>query len=125
MDMARNKLSFIILILIGLSILGLFSVLSGDTLRVLINFLVVIGVSLTIFAVIYFVFLKNQQTNDDMKKYKQAVKQSKAKYGSKQDYKRAVSVKHSDKKKRMRRGAHLRVIEGGHKENKKDRAIPK
>ena len=123
--MIRNKLSFVILILIGLSMLGLFSILSGETLRVLLNFLIVIGVSLTIFAVIYFVFLKNRQTSDQMKKYKQAVKQSKAKYGPKQDYKKSVNNKHSNKKKKSKRAPHLRVIEGGHKENKKDRAIPK
>lgn len=55
-----------------------------------------------------------------MKKYKQAVKQSKAKYG-KANYKTHPS-KPAMKKKRSRRVAHLRVIDGN-KDKKKDRVI--
>lgn len=121
--MVRNKFSIIVYILIGLAILGLFTQLTGNTLRFFINIFIMIGVGLTIFAVIYYVFIKNEEQSDEMKKYKQAVKQSKAKYSKANKYK-GYSNKPAIKKRRNRRASHLRVIDGN-KDKKKDRAISK
>jgi len=123
--MARNKFSILVFILIGLALLGLFTQLTGNTLRFFLNILIMVGVGATIFAVIYFVFIKNQESSNEMKKYKKAVKQSKAKYSQTTNYKNS-NKKSSDlhKKKRTRRAPHLRVIDGN-KEKRKDRVISK
>jgi len=122
--MARNKFSTFVYILIGFAIIGLITQLTGNTIGFLTNIIIMAVITAAIFGIIYLVFMKkgNSSSNDEMKKYKKAVKQSKAKYNQTQGY---TVMNHKQgspqKKKRNRRASHLRVIEGN-KEKRKDRA---
>jgi len=82
-----------------------------------------VGVGVAIFAVLYFLVLR-QRPSSEMKKYKQAVKQSKIKYkDSPQNAGRTSKKTNSSntRRKQRRRASHLRVIEGN-KGSKKKRA---
>lgn len=125
--MARNKFSVFVFIIIGLAVVGLFSQLFTNTANFFTNIFMMLGVGIAFFAVIYFVFLRKRAPSDDMKKYKQAVKQSKAKYKQYQsasnpstntNKKQSVRLK---KSRNSRRATHLRVIDGN-KSKGKDRA---
>lgn len=112
-------------VIIGLAVIGLFSQLFNNTAHFFGRIFTMLGVSIAIFAVIYFVFLKKRAPSSDMKKYKQAVKQSKAKY--KTNNKKSVRQKSPQplnmKKKATKRATHLRVIDGnGNKQKRKNRA---
>src|SRR5699024_3715662 len=111
---------------IGLAILGAISQLFTNTAAFLGNILMMLGFGAAIFVVIYFVFLRKRTPSTDSKKYKQAVKQSKAKYNNNNISKPAVkSTKRSNpqqmKKKSNRLASHLRVIDGN-KSKRKNRA---
>ncbi|MEW9677510.1 SA1362 family protein [Lentibacillus sp. L22] len=123
--MIRNKFSVFVYVIIGLAVIGLFSQLFNNTAHFFGRIFTMLGVSIAIFAVIYFVFLKKRAPSSDMKKYKQAVKQSKAKY--KTNNKKSVRQKSPQplnmKKKATKRATHLRVIDGnGNKQKRKNRA---
>lgn len=85
-------------------------------------------IGLIIFGIIYFVFIKNKAPSNDMKKYKKAVRQSKAKY-KKDNSHLTKSTKITNQKKTnlikknrtKRSAAHLKVIDGN-KTKRKDRA---
>ncbi|MGY0693017.1 SA1362 family protein [Virgibacillus sp. FSP13] len=120
--MNRNKFSILIYIIIGLAVIGLVSQLFTNTTSFITSIFTMIGFGLAVFAVIYFVFLRNRAPSSDMKKYKQAVKQSKSKY---KDTKKQPQTKHTQplqmKKKTHKRASHLRVIDGN-KHKRKNRA---
>ncbi|MEC5422277.1 SA1362 family protein [Virgibacillus sp. C22-A2] len=123
--MNRRRLPIVLYIIIGLAVIGLFSQLFTNTIGFLTNIIVMIAVGIAIFSVIYFVFLKNRAPSNDMKKYKQAVKQSKSKYQQHSHSvpstsKSIVLNKKKPKKKINKRAPHLRVIDGNKKG--KDRA---
>ncbi|MFD1038460.1 SA1362 family protein [Virgibacillus byunsanensis] len=122
--MVRNKFSSLIYIIIGLAVIGLISQLFTNTANFFMNIVVMVGFGLAIFAVVYFLFFKKRATSSDMRKYKQAVKQSKSKY--KQQTKSPTSSTKRPhalqmKKKQTKRASHLRVIDGN-KQKRKDRA---
>ncbi|PAV29091.1 hypothetical protein CIL05_14045 [Virgibacillus profundi] len=125
--MARKKVSLLIYIIIGLALVGLVTQLFTNTANFITNLFVMIGIGVAIFAVIYFVFLRNRAPSNDMTKYKKAVKQSKAKYknpkATSQSYNAAAkkSKPVPPKKKVSKRASHLRVIDGN-KTKRKDRA---
>ncbi|WP_156290820.1 SA1362 family protein [Oceanobacillus salinisoli] len=127
--MARNKWSLLFYVIIGFGVIGLFSQLFTQPGSFFISIFTTLGIGLAIFAVIYFVFLKNRAPSNDMKKYKKAVRQSKAKYKSEKPRGANASTKLASKKqpnlikkKRNKRTAsHLKVIDGN-KAKRKDRA---
>lgn len=127
--MKRNKIAILVYLIIGLAIIGLFSQLIGNTKNFLINILMMIGIAVIIFAVFYYLFFRKRGTSDEMKKYKQAVKQSKQKYKSNPSPKKTTEnskVNRNSKnlavnRKGKKRATHLRVIEGN-KSKGKDRA---
>ncbi|RKQ37768.1 SA1362 family protein [Oceanobacillus halophilus] len=127
--MARNKWSWLFYVIIGLGVVGLLSQLFTQPGSFFRSIFTTLGIGLAIFALIYFVFLKNRAPSNDMKKYKKAVRQSKEKY-----HKDAPNIPSKNakpltkkqpnliKKKRTKRTAsHLKVIEGN-KSKRKDRA---
>ncbi|AVQ99349.1 hypothetical protein OBCHQ24_10095 [Oceanobacillus iheyensis] len=124
--MQRNKISIFIYLIIGLAAIGLVSQLLTNTSGFFTNVFVMIGTGIVFFGVIYFLFLRKRTTSDDMKKYKQAVKQSKAKYKDNRPVyhtqsKGTKSASAPTRKKVSKRASHLRVIEGS-KQKKNDRA---
>ncbi|MFD2045981.1 SA1362 family protein [Ornithinibacillus salinisoli] len=121
-----NGLKNFIYIIIGLAIVGLISQLFTNTTNFLLNILITIGFGAAIFAVIYFLFLKKRTASPDMKKYKQAVKQSKVKYKQQHDPNVKSSTTHRTqqqvplkKKISKKRPNHLRVIDGNKSKRKK------
>lgn len=126
--MARNKWSILFYVIIVFGIIGLFSQLFTQPGKFLSSIIISVIIGLAIFAVIYFVFMKNKAPSNDMKKYKKAVRQSKAKY-KKDNTQLANHTKFTNQKKpdlikrnRTKRSAsHLKVIEGN-KSKRKDRA---
>lgn len=122
--MGRSKFSIFVYLIIGFAVIGLFSQLLRNTVDFLTNILLMIGIGVALFALLYYFVLRRRSpsNSDDMKKYKQAVKQSKTKY-KQPSYSTTSSSKSSSvpKKKRNKRASHLRVIEGS-KPKGKDRA---
>lgn len=125
--MVRSKLSILVYAIIGLAIIGVISQLFMNPAALFNRILIMIGISVVILAIFYFLFARKRTSinNDEMKKYKQAVKQSQKKYhhpnmrqtiktgGNKQSFQL--------KKKNRRRASHLRVIDGtGGKQNEKN-----
>lgn len=123
--MKRNKLAILVYVVIGLAVVGLFSQLFGNTKNFFINIFIMLGVTAAIFALFYFVLQRRRGSSDDMKKYKQAVKQSKHKYQQKPAPKNTPQPKVKRNtgtvRKGKKRATHLTVIEGN-KSKEKDRA---
>lgn len=122
--MGRNKFSVLVYILIGLAVIGVISQLLTNTADFLSSLFLMVAIGAAIFAAIYFIFLRKKAPSNDMKKYKQAVKQSKAKYQQQSHTSIKSSTKKDaqlPKKKSSRRAGHLRVIEGS-KSKRKNRA---
>ena len=121
--MVRNKLAVLVYIIIGLAVVGIVTQLFTNTASFITNLFLMIGIGAAIFAAIYFIFLKNRASSNEMKKYKQAVKQSKAKYKQQSNPNVKPSVKKQvqplKNKKSAKRATHLRVIEGNKSKSKK------
>ncbi|HEX6594425.1 MAG TPA: SA1362 family protein [Bacillota bacterium] len=118
--MARKTLPILIYGIIGLAIVGIFSELFTNTVNFLTSVFIMIGIGVAIFGAFYVIFLRNKNPSE-MKKYRQAVKQSKRKY--KQTFKPAsitTKFQTTQKRKKLRRRPHhLRVIEGNKSKRKK------
>ncbi|WP_100010688.1 SA1362 family protein [Lentibacillus sediminis] len=116
--MGRNKMATFVCIVAGLALIGIVSQLFTAPVSFLSNIFVMLGIGLAIFALFYFVFLRKKTASNDMKKYKKAVRQSKAKYNDSRSAK--PSTKNANKrkspqpvrKKTAKRAAHLKVIDG-------------
>ena len=122
--MKRNKIALLVYVIIAFAAIGLVSQLFGNTKNFLTSIVVMLGIAAAIFALFYFVLQRRRGSSDEMKKYKQAVKQSKMKY--KPTEKSAVQPKVKQNsgnapRKSKKRASHLRVIEGN-KPKDKDRA---
>src|SRR5699024_3188014 len=116
--------STLIYIIIGLAVIVVVAQLLTNTANYLISVLIMVGIGVAIFAVLYFIVLR-QRPSSEIKKYKQAVKQSKLKYkdsneGTNQSPKKLNAL--NKRKKTRRRASHLRVIEGNKAKSKKKRA---
>lgn len=110
--MQRKKMPIIFYVIIALAVIGLMT----NPTHLVRNIFMMLGVGVVIFALFYFIFRKPRPTeNDEMKKYKQALKQSKRKYQTTQR-KQARPTK-----SKAKRASHLRVIEGN-KSKRKNRA---
>ncbi|WP_404452989.1 hypothetical protein LG329_02375 [Virgibacillus necropolis] len=113
--MFRNKFSVFLYVILGLAGIGLLTQLFTNTVNFLTNIMIMLGIGLAIFAVIYVFFFRRRASSNDMKKYKNAVKQSKSKYAS-NNY-NAISSNTKKKqspqnKRKTKRATHLRVIDG-------------
>lgn len=120
--MVRNKMSVLIYMLIGLAVIGIVSQLFTNTINFFTTIFITLGIGIAVFAVFYFVFLRKRTPSNDMKKYKKAVKQSKAKYKQPSQTATANNKQQAQIKRKVnKRAPHLRVIDGN-KHKKKDRA---
>lgn len=121
----RNKLPTLIYVILVLAGIGLISQLFGNTKNFLINVFSMIVIGLAVFTAIYFIFFRKKSTShSEMKKYKNAVKQSKSKYKQRHvndPKKKQPPLQTKQRKKLKKRASHLRVIDGK-KHNEKDRA---
>ncbi len=119
--MRHNKLQFILYILILLAIIGVVSSLIQNPSSFLVQIFMMIVIAFVVFLIFSFIMQRrNPQANSEMKKYRQAVKQSKEKYKKQrplQTVKRNQPSSVKMKKKRIKRPSHLRVIEGKKKES--------
>lgn len=125
-SVGRNKFSFVVYIIIGLAIFGLISQLIGNPMNFFKEIIFMIGMAVIVFAVFYFIFFRKRSSSNEMKKYKQAVKQSKRKYKQNKNIKTNHKSKRPSvqktRKKISKRPTHLRVIDGGHRSKRKKRA---
>ncbi|MFD1066226.1 SA1362 family protein [Oceanobacillus locisalsi] len=124
--MKNKAVSIFVYVIIAFAAFGLISQLFGNTAAFLSRLLISIGIGAAIFGLVYFFLIRKRQPSgkqrDNMKKYKQAVKQSKSKYSHKQPVKTGGSSyqKTNPKKRNPKKASHLRVIEGN-KTKKKNR----
>lgn len=126
--MFRKKLPMVVYLLIALAVTGIAIKLFNNPVGFLKSALITIAIGAAIFGFVYFVLFKNgtaQASNQssEMKKYKQALKQSKAKYSTNLPVKsksrtKPTSTKGQVKRKFSKRPTHLKVIEGNKKEEK-------
>lgn len=118
--MSRRVISILIYLVIGLAVIGVITQLVTNTVNFFTSLLVMVGLGVAVFAAIYFLFIK-KRTPDEMKKYKQAVKQSKLKYNQSANEPKRPSRKprsQQSRKKIRKRPTHLRVIEGNKSKSK-------
>ncbi|MBA2173626.1 hypothetical protein H0266_01825 [Halobacillus locisalis] len=128
----RNWMTPIIYTLMGLAVMYIGLQLFTNTMSFLTSIVLMIGIAVLIYGAIYFFFLRNRGfgggggNKNEMKKYKQAVKQSKQKYKQptptvKKSSLSKVAPKPSVNPKRNRKrmnAPHLRVIEGNKSKDK-------
>ncbi|MFZ3577899.1 SA1362 family protein [Virgibacillus sp. DJP39] len=121
--MLRNKFSVFIYAVLGLATIGLLTQLFTNTVNFLTSIMIMLGIGLAIFALVYVFFFKRRSTSNDMKKYKNAVRQSKSKYTPNNTVSDSATKKQSllIKRKPSKRASHLRVIDGN-KHKRKNRA---
>ncbi|WP_431798964.1 SA1362 family protein [Halobacillus andaensis] len=130
--MTRNWVTPVIYTLIALAVFYVGVQLFTNTSSFLSSIVMMIGIAVLIYGAIYFFFLRNRigsgANRNEMRKYKQAVKQSKQKHKAPKPVKAAKtnaaaskSTSLQKKKSKRKQPSHLRVIEGN-KNNKKDRA---
>jgi uncharacterized membrane protein YuzA (DUF378 family) len=124
--MKRKKSTYLFYGIMILAGFGLLTQLFGNTRNFLTSILMMLGVAVVFFALFYFFINRSRGSSDEMKKYKQAVKQSKSKYEQSTPGKRTPIPSKQNafvKRKGKRRPTHLRVIEGNkNKPKEKDRA---
>lgn len=125
-------MQYFIYFLIGLAVFGLGTYLVKNPVGLFMTLALTAIVAFVIFKVLSY-FLNKRYNNgytggrqtDEMKKYKQAVKQSKKKYAGKNIYQSSKQNKKETikKKKKRRHAPHLRVIDGKKGSNKNDRVL--
>ncbi|HLR41856.1 MAG TPA: SA1362 family protein [Pseudogracilibacillus sp.] len=122
--MARNKFPIVLYIVVALAGFGFVISLMRNPGGFMVSILISIAIAFLIFKVLSAVLRRRQgETSDEMKKYREAVKQSNKRF-EKQDIKPSTKRQPIKKKRRRRKRApHLRVIEGKKSEkNKNDQA---
>lgn len=123
--MKRKKIAYLFYLIMILAGFGLVTQLFGNTRGFLTSMFMMLGFAVAIFALLYFLVNRSRGSSDEMKKYKQAVKQSKSKYNQaapkKPAHVPAINKKAATARKVKKRPTHLRVIEGN-KSKEKDRA---
>lgn len=129
--MGRSKFTIVVYFVIVLAIIGVVSQLFTSPGSFLKGILITLGMAVILFGVLYyFLSRKNGSNSKELKKYKQAVKQSNAKYKEnkhiftqKTEGNKTSTKQPSHPKKKSRKRAHLRVIDGyKDKDKDKDRA---
>ncbi|WP_077326926.1 SA1362 family protein [Virgibacillus siamensis] len=120
----QNKFSIVVYTVIGLAVIGVVSQLFTNTVSFLTTLLLMLVFGAALSALVYFLLIRKRTPSSDSRKFKKAVKQSKAKYAPKNkkpknDAKRSKPLQ--TKKRKHKRASHLRVIDGN-KSKRKDRA---
>lgn len=117
--MQNKKLPLFITVILSLAFIGITAKLITDPKNFVGGMLITLGITFLIILVIFFLVNKRPVHQDpEMKKYHDAVKQSKARY--KQTNKLNLTEKPRPKLRKKRRHApHLTVIEGNKLANKK------
>ncbi|WP_347862768.1 SA1362 family protein [Salimicrobium sp. PL1-032A] len=114
--MPRQWFTWVIYALFGLAAFYVVSQLFTNTAGFLTSIMVMVAVAAVIYGLIYFVFIRKRVSGgntNEMRKYKQAVKQSKQKYGSSApDTSKIQKNTKKPAKKRKSAPPHLRVING-------------
>ncbi|QDP40579.1 SA1362 family protein [Radiobacillus deserti] len=123
--MSRNKFTLFIYVIIGLAVFGFASQLVNNTASLVRGLLTTVVVGAILYGIVYVFFLRNR-TSNELKKYKKAVRQSKAKYTNDGKNTYAQAAKKSSNRLIRRKNVkpkatHLRVIEGN-KQKRKNRA---
>ncbi|WP_079530255.1 SA1362 family protein [Halobacillus hunanensis] len=129
--MLRNWGALVMYTMISLAIFYIGFQLVNNPSSFLSSIIMTIGIAVLVFGAIYFLFLRNRvgavggKNSNEMKKYKQAVKQSKQKYKSAQPTKpnkskldTRLSVNSRKKKPKRKNAPNLRVIEGNKSKGK-------
>ncbi|MFD2925942.1 SA1362 family protein [Halobacillus naozhouensis] len=129
--MLRNWGALVMYTMISLAIFYVGFQLVNNPSSFLSSIIMTIGIAVLVFGAIYFLFLRNRvgsgsgRNSNEMKKYKQAVKQSKQKYKSSQPIKSnkskldtKLSVNSKKKKPKRKNTPNLRVIEGSKSKGK-------
>lgn len=113
-------------LIVGLSIIGLMSFTLREPSKLLTVLVTTIVVGLIIFFILNAVLKRRMYgtNNDEMRKYRRAVRQSQKKYQQKYPTVYQNPSRPTTKRKHKRRPTHLRVIEGkkSMKKNNNDRA---
>ncbi|TXL67953.1 hypothetical protein FHP05_02725 [Cerasibacillus terrae] len=118
--MKKGKASLFIYVIIGLAIIGVTSQVFTNLTGFLVRTLTGLAISALIIAGIYFFFFRNRNNSNEMKKYQQAVKQSKRKYSNTNKPKHNQTKKESPiRKNANKKYSHLRVIDGNKSKRKK------
>ncbi|WP_082233864.1 SA1362 family protein [Halobacillus massiliensis] len=132
--MSRNWMTPLIYTLMTLALFYIGLQLFTNTSSFLSSIIMMIGMAVLIYGALYFFILRHRtggrggSRSNEMKKYKQAVKQSKQKYKSpsikpaKAQPSPAKPSVMKNKKQRRKSTANLRVIEGQKNNKRKDRA---
>lgn len=116
--MKNNTFTWIVYIIIGLGLFGLASQLISNPGNLLRGLLMTVIIGLLVFSLLYFFIFRRKAASNEMKKYQQAVKQSKAKYKNNQNESSIIRNKKSTNRKLNRRVSHLRVIDGNKSKEK-------
>src|SRR5690625_6562664 len=81
MKLRRNKLQVFMFVIVVLAIIGVISSFISSPSKFIVSIFMMIGVVFVVFMIFSFIVnRRSPQSNDEMKKYRKAVKQSKAKY---------------------------------------------
>lgn len=124
----QNKGSIVLTVILGLAVIGLISFIGNSPGKFMLNILMIAVIGFVIFLILRAVM--GRRTGDsggEMKKYKQAVKQSKQKYNIQEEKPKQKSKKAAfgKSRKKRRNRPHLTVIDGKkgiNNKEKKDRA---
>lgn len=127
--MRRNKFTLVVYFIVFLAVIGVISQLLSSPGAFVKNILTTLGVAVVLLGVLYYFFIKKRgHSPNETKKYKQAVKQSQAKYkkdnetlAQKTETEKKPQQQASQPKRKVRKRAHLRVIDG-YKDKRKNRA---
>lgn len=109
-------------IIIGLAVVGLLAMLLTNPLALLKRLATLLLFGVIIYTVIRMILRNKSSSTNEMKKYRQALKQSKQRYRyhEKSSHRKQIN---SSRRRRNKRPTHLRVIEGQKSKNKdKNRA---
>src|SRR5699024_11407602 len=81
--LGQNKGSIVLTVILGLAVIGLISYVGNDPGKFLLNILMIAVIGVVLFLILRAVMKRRSGgTSDAMKKYRQAVKQSKQKYNT-------------------------------------------
>ena len=121
MKLRRNKLQVFMFVIVGLAIIGVISSFISSPSKFIVSIFMMIGVAFVVFMIFSFIVnRRSPQSNDEMKKYRKAAKQSRAKYNKQPTNSHIRKGKASSshvKGRRSKRASHLTVIEGRKKES--------
>src|SRR5699024_12859394 len=111
----QNKGSIVLTVILGLAVIGLISYVGNDPGKFLLNILMIAVIGFVLFLILRAVMKRRSGgTSDEMKKYRQAVKQSKQKYNNQPEKPKQKSKKDKSGKSRRKRRTrpHQTAIDG-------------